>query len=164
MTVTVRVEGARELRAAFRDIEGPAGAKRLKEAHLEVSVMAAADATAAATGGTKLQQKMAGAIRPRATATVAGIALSRTGAFQASGVAFYGSQKRSGWFAQSKYNQYTGKDQGFPPWVGNTWKAATAGQGPHLINDAMAAHVDAYGERFRTAVLTAARDVGIEVI
>lgn len=157
----IEVHGGRELRAAFRDVGGKAATKRLTEAHREVATVATDDARSAAVSGSPLQQKMAGAIRPKATTTRAGVAFGRTGAFKASGVAFWGTNKRLGWFADPKYAAYTSTDQKLPPWVGNTWQAAVAGQGPHSVNDALAAHVPHYVEILGRSIERAAADVGL---
>jgi hypothetical protein len=157
----IEVHGGKELRRAFREVGGKVAARRLKEAHREVATVASNDARLAAAGGSSLQRKMAGAIRPQATQTKAGVAFARTGAFKASGVAFWGTNKRLGWFADPKYSAYTSETQKLPPWVGNNWQAAVAGQGPHHVNDALALHVPQYVEILGDAIERAAADVGL---
>lgn len=157
----IAVEGGNELRRAFRDLGGKATQKRLTLAYKEVAVIAAADARSGAAGGTPLQHKMAGAIRPKATASGAGVRLARTGAWKASGTAFWGINRRIGWFARSRYNGYEAKHQKLPVHVGNTWTAATRGEGPHRVNDALAANVTKYVDKLGDAIEAAARDVGL---
>lgn len=159
--MTIEVKGGPELRRAFRDVAGKDGAKRLKEAYVDVSQMATSDAKTAAGSGTDLQQKMATALRPVRSVKNAGVAINRTGANAAAGVAFYGSKSRIGWFAAPKFAAYTAQDQELPPWIGNTWTSATRGEGPHRINDALARNVDRYTDRLGKGIYQAADDVGL---
>ena len=167
MAKGLKVEGAAELRRAFRDVAGKDGERRLRQASKEVSTRAAADARSAAQGGTPLQRKVAAAIRPRGNINRgAGIAITRTGKSPAAGVAFWGIDNAIGWFAnEDRFGPAEGRGaaQKLPPHVGNTWTAATRGEGPHRINDALADHVDEYAALMEDAVYRAAADVGFDV-
>lgn len=158
----IKVEGGRELRKALKDLEGKDGPKRLKGAYKEIADMAASDAKSAASGGTPLQRKMAGAIKARATTTRGSVAFTRTkNSHPATGPAFWGvKDRRLGWFADPKYAGYTARTQKLPVHVGNTWTAATRGQGPHRVNDALAANVDRYVDAIDDAMDKAIRDAG----
>lgn len=155
----VEVHGGRELRAAFRDFGGKAAQRRLGLAYKEVATRAAADARMAASGGTPLQVKMAGAIKPKSSPTRAGVQFARTGAYKASGVAFWGSNRPIGWYANKP--GATAIKQRLPVWVGNTWTAATRGEGPHRVNDALAARSGFYADELGDAIMRAADDVGL---
>lgn len=56
-------------------------------------------------------------------------------------VAFWGAKKRTGWYAARRYAHSTRQH---PSWVGNTWEAAVAGQGPYAINAALAAELQRF--------------------
>lgn len=157
--MAINVEGGRELRRAFRDFAGKDGQRRLGQAYKEVAVLAASDAKAGARGGTPLQMKMAAAIKPKSSPTRAGVQFARTGEYKASGVAFWGANRPIGWYARKP--GATALRQRLPAWVGNTWTAATRGEGPHRVNDALAANVPRYINELSDAVDRAAADVGL---
>ena len=163
----VQVNGLAEVRKAFRDLEGKAGPKRLRQAYVQVARTVSVRAQAAARAGSPLQAKMAGAILPAATAKAARLRISTSKRNPAAGIAFWGTDRRIGWFAQPKYGNYSAKDQHLPAWVGSSWGAAwSAGnftEGPYAIRTAVGASVPDIERTFLTAILDAARDVGFSV-
>lgn len=101
-------------------------------------MQAAAWAQSAARGGSRQQARAASAIKPRSTQQTARLAIS--GGPPYARAAFWGMVQRSGWYGRARYASSTGKQA--PPWVGNAWVAGVKGEGPHVINAALADHVD----------------------
>lgn len=113
------------------------GSKILVKAWKEVGEFAAQRARDNAD--TPLERKMRGAIKGTGTASRgARLRITKTKKLEAAWVAFWGTDRRLGWFAHPRYRAYTARDQGLPPWVGAKWRAARRGEGPHAINEALA--------------------------
>lgn len=166
MAVSIEVHGAREVRRALKDMqtsEGKRGTTALTKAHKKVAEVAADRARRNALTGTPLQRKQAPAIKAAATATRASISVRATKKHPAANVAYWGTigNKRLGWFADPKFAAYTGRDQNLPPWVGNTWTPGARGEGPHVINDAVADTEAEMVAVFEHEFENAARDVGL---
>lgn len=192
----VTVHGLAEIRKAFRDMDKSAGPKRLTAAYAEVSKVVAARAQAAAQRGTPLQEKMARAIRPSARQAGAGLSVvsmyrkrvkiagpviggkqgrdrhltvkDSGAAFAAAFVAFWGTDRqRLGWFAQGRYDAYTGRDQNLSPWVGSSWgpawQAGKFDEGPYALRDGVRESMPTIEDQLLKAILQAGRDVGFEV-
>lgn len=191
----VTVHGLAEIRKAFRDMDKSAGPKRLTAAYAEVSKVVAARAQAAAQRGTPLQEKMARAIRPSARQGGAGLSVvsmyskrvkiagpviggkqgrdrhltvkDSGAAFAAAFVAFWGTDRRLGWFASSKYSGASRVDQNLSAWVGNqwgpAWQAGNFSEGPYALRDGVRESMPTIEDQFLKAILQAGRDVGFEV-
>ena len=100
-----------------------------------------------------VQAKAAGAIRGSGNARNAKVGVkpsksARSGTAMAN-VAFWGAQKRTGWYA--KKNSPQGKQQ-HPDWVDSNWDPAVAGQGPYAINTALARHMDDIQDAYMAAL------------
>jgi len=163
---TIKVEGMRELRAAFRkygqEVDGKRATSRLTKAYKSVSEMIATRSQAKARSGTKLQAKMAGAIRPAATVSKGPtLRVAKTGRNQAAHAAFWGQKRRSGWFAADKYKAYDGQHQKLPEWVGAAWSVGKKGEGPYAINDTIADNTERIVLDLRSAIEAAAKDAGL---
>lgn len=142
---TVNIRGLAEFRAALRDLGGN-WESELSLAHQKLGSKAAgwARARARAMGG--VQARAASAIGERHSAKSAAIAvLPARGLDAMANVAFWGAKKHTGWYAAHRY--WNSSPQ-HPPWVGASWEAAVAGQGPYAINDALAAHLDDIVEEY----------------
>lgn len=133
------------LRSAQRDL-----GREQRRANKDVATQAQRWAQEAARGGTRQQQAMAGAIQARATQTIARLAISQAARWGAANPAFWGAMRRFGWYGgwyRGEFNPrraagFAGGRPQSPTWVGNTWVAGRKGEGPHVINDTLAAHVD----------------------
>lgn len=133
------------LRSAQRDL-----GREQRRANKDVATQAQRWAQDAARGGTRQQQAMAGAIQARATQTVARLAISQAARWAPANPAFWGAMRHFGWYGgwyRGERNPrraagFAGGRPQSPPWVGNTWLAGRKGEGPHVINDTLAAHVD----------------------
>lgn len=114
---------------------------------IAAEVAKAAQSKASAMGG--IWAKAAGDIRPYATQTSTSVGFPSGGI---AGAAFWGTLKRTGWFAAGKYRSYPAQN---PKWVGNSWEPGVAGQGPYAINDALAQELprilDLYGNAVEEA-------------
>lgn len=167
-TSTVKVEGLKELRTAFRkygqDVDGKRPTARLNKAYRSVSEVIASMSRSKAQSGTKLQAKMAGAIKPAST-VVKGptIRVAKTGRNQAAFAAFWGQKRRSGWFAARKFDAYDGQHQKLPEWVGISWDVGKKGQGPYAINETIAENTGRIVTDLRTALDAAAKDAGFQI-
>ena len=137
---------------------------RRRKAHLEVSKQVAGWARFEAQSGTKLQRDMAPAIRPGATRDVARLRIAvgpKGSALAAANVAFWGAKKKLGWYggwvrnasgesyiSQAKRAGFASGPPNAPAWIGKTWRAGVRGQGPYVINDTVAAHLDDIGRLY----------------
>ena len=140
----IRVEGARELARAFRKATG--SSRELSRAHREVGRLATDKSKHAAISARPQQQRAAAALLGKGTAKEASIAVRNTGRVPFGIGAFMGALQ---------YRQ-------FPPWVGNSWDI-TAGEGPYVIAEAVAAAMPEIVEEFEWAIGHAIRQAGLEV-
>ena len=148
---------AKALKAA-----GPAWEKDLVTAHREVGKVAASAARSRARGGTRAQARAARGIQVSPGRRGVSIVPKSTRANPFTTATFMGAKKRTGWFANAKYER-SAKRQ-FPAWVGSNWQAGVRGQGPYVMNDAVADAkpqiVDVYGKQLdKVAEAIAARRV-----
>lgn len=145
----VEVDGladfGRQLKAAERDL-----AKEQRRANREVATQVVRWAQSAASGGTRQQAAAARQIRPRATTKAARLAIGASKSAPFARAAFWGSDKRTGWYAQAKYDGSAGRQS--KPWVGNAWVAGQRGEGPYVLNDAIADHVEQIEQLYLGAV------------
>ena len=129
-----------ELRKALA-AAGPAWERDIVKAHREVGKVGANIARSAArSSGTSQQEAAAAAIGQSASKKGAKVTVGAPASAPFGRAAFWGAKRRTGWFAQDKYDRSPKRQ--FPEWVGNAWKVGQRGQGPHVINDALADHLD----------------------
>ncbi len=152
------VKGLREaLKAA-----GPAWERDIVKAHREVGKLGANLARAAARSGSKQEQAAAPAIGQSASKSGAKVTVGSPSGAPFGRAVFWGASRRTGWYSNSRYEG--SKRRQFPAWVGVSWSAGVHGEGPHVINDALADHIDeirgVYGEQLeKVAAALAARRV-----
>ena len=77
----------------------------------------------------------------RTTTAAARIGIRPTPGAQAT---FWGAKRRTGWYARERYSGSTGRQH--PPWVGASWGAGKRGEGPYVLNEAIADHRDEIDE------------------
>jgi hypothetical protein len=75
---------------------------------------------------------------------------------------FWGMSRRSGWFAGSQYDGYTGFHQGFAEWVGSGWGDLASGKGPYFVSPAIAENKDKILAKFAEGVEDAMRAGGFK--
>lgn len=128
------VDGLAEFRRELRAL-GPKWPRELTKVHKAAStrVQRRARFLARSMGG--VQAHAAVTIKAYATATKASVGVSPTSAHPEAFVAFWGAEKRTGWFARPRY---AGLFSQHLPWVGSNWDPGRRGQGPYAINDAVA--------------------------
>lgn len=63
--------------------------------------------------------------------------------------AIYGTKGPTGWLAHPRYAGTGARNN--PPWIGQAWSPAVAGEGPRGINDALAAGMDRIIDEFEQA-------------
>lgn len=119
---------------------GPAWEKDLVSAHREVAKKAANLARAAARGGTKRQAAAAKAIGQSASKAGAKLTVGAPSGAPYGRAEFWGARRRFGWYAAEKYDGSRGQQS--PNWVGNTWRAGVKGEGPYVLNDTLADHIE----------------------
>lgn len=148
--VSFDVDGLDELTAGLKSAQQSLG-KEQRRAYKEVADKVAAWSQSAARSGTRQQARFAPAIKGSATQRGARIAVASRGRNAGAAVAFFGQRPRTrtGWNA-STYNKagqriggrryLGGRPQSRMRWVGNTWTAGRAGQGPQPMNDVIARH------------------------
>jgi len=136
--VAFEISGLREFRAALRASMAQAP-ELLEDAHKKLADKAADLARARARGMGGVQARAASAIGGRGDEQAARISVLPSRVDKFGNVAFWGAIRHSGWYANPRYDGSTAQH---PPWVGNDWDVAVAGQGPYAINDALAEHLD----------------------
>src|SRR5690606_27550271 len=88
-----------------------------RKANKDIAEHVARWAQDAARSGTRQQASAAEAIKARATAKTARLAI--TGGPAYAKAAFWGMKRRTGWYAAQRYEASTGRQA--PPWVGANW-------------------------------------------
>ena len=141
------IQGLKEFRRELKAL-GPEWPKELTKVHKAIAAKATALAQAKAMGLGGEQRKAAAAIKPAATMRTMGIAVRPTTRAPMAFPAFWGTKKRSGWYARARYRSSTARQH--PAWVGNTWEVAQRGQGPYAINDALAASLPSLLDDYST--------------
>lgn len=111
-------------------------AKEKRRANREVAEVVATTARARASAGTKLERHYASAIQARSTQYVARIGLSTSAKNWGANTAFFGTKRRTGWYAKGKYTNSPAPQ--FPEWVGIGWPYASRTEGPYVLNAALA--------------------------
>lgn len=155
----VKVVGLREFRSDLKAI-GPEWGKALADVHRQIGRRGAAVSQARARGMGGIFAEAASAIVGKGNQRDARVGVSQTKTNPMANVAFWGAKRRTGWYARQRRD---GNRQ-HPPWVGNTWEPAVAGQGPYAINDALAAQLpdilDQYGRMIDRLAAKAYPDSG----
>jgi hypothetical protein len=160
--IAVSATGLDELIAGLRGA-GQSLGREQRRANKDVATEAQRWAQSAARSGTRQQAAMAGAIQARATQTIARLALSRAQRWGAANPAFWGQRRRFGWYGgwyAGELNRRRaagfagGRPQGLP-WVGNSWTPGRSGEGPHVLNDTIADHLDEIGDLYLDAHMRA---------
>jgi hypothetical protein len=148
------IEGLPAFRKALKQL-GPEWPKELTRAHRDIAKIAerVSQAEARRMGG--VHAKAAGAIRGTGNMRNAKVGVKpsrskRAGTAMAN-VAFWGALKRTGHPNFVSGGEKSGKRQ-HPIWVGDTWDAAVAGQGPYAINTALARHMDDIQDAYMAAL------------
>lgn len=136
----VEVTGLKEFRAALAALH-PRWPMALERVHHNIATQGARDSRSAARGMGGVQRKAASAIGAKSTQRDAAVAVLPSGVDRMGAVAFWGAKRHTGWYAKPRYRNSTRQH---PVWVGNSWEAAVAGQGPYAINNAMARNLNRY--------------------
>lgn len=123
--------------------------KEARKTYRKVGTIGAKYARAELRGGDRQMVAAARAIRGTSTAQSAAVAVARTAQAPQAGAATWGTKGRTGWYAAP---QYAGGRPNNPPWVGNRWRPAVAGEGPRGINDALAKHLPEITQAFADQV------------
>lgn len=151
---SIEVEGAKQFRRDLKQIPG-SSPKVMTKVHRKIAthVQMKARANAATASGPfadryrKVKNKINRSANMRGAAV--GVPRDRAGTtfHQAT---FWGTKKRTGWYAQRKYENSTGQQH--PEWVGSTWRAGVRGEGPYVINYTVAEEVDEVVELYGDAM------------
>lgn len=134
----VQVVGLREFRAALAKLDGNWDS-RLSLAHQKIAAKGATVSRAYAAGMGGVQSKAKSAIGGKHTKNEAAVGVFGSRLDRMANVAYWGAKRKTGWYRKPRY--FDSPPQ-HAPWVGNTWEAAVAGQGPYAINNALAANLD----------------------
>jgi hypothetical protein len=139
---SVEVDGLaafrRELKALEEGFE-----KELRPFHKALADEIAGKARSIASGRGGVQGRAAGAIKGYAGQLQASVGFTAGGRYPMAAVAFWGAKRHTGWYAHinSSVPQHS-------KWVGNSWDPGVHGQGPYVINDAVADAADGLVERY----------------
>lgn len=152
--VSARVVTPAQLAEALRELEdGKTWTRELRRGYRRVGTVAAGWARAEMRGHESRQvQRAARAVRGSSTSTSARINVGGR-AVPGALAATWGTKGPSGWYAGWRngemderrrfgYSAAARARSNNPPWVGNTWRVATKGEGPRGINDALADNTD----------------------
>ena len=132
--LAVQVRGLSAFSAALRVVDKDLAAE-LRTVNKKLADEVAGRARAKAMAYGPLQRAAASAIKGSATRYGARLTVRGTKAAPMALPAFWGAEKRTGWYAKVKPGR--GRPQ-FPRWVGADWEYGVHGQGPYAINDALA--------------------------
>ncbi len=147
----IEAHGLKELKDGLASARRDLG-KEQRKAYKEVGDFVAAKSQARAAQGTRAEQRFAKAIRGRSTQTAARIAVVRS---KGAPGTFFGAKPltRTGFYARGR--RRPGMRSQFPNWVGNTWTAGKAGEGPYVINPTIVANRDEIDQKLREAPIRA---------
>lgn len=132
---------AGDLKAAERAL-----GREQRRSHKLVADQVAVWSQAAARSGTPQQRHFADAIVGRASPIMARVAVAATGDMAGANVPIFGAKRRFGWNAgwyegELRPRRDLGGRSQSPRWVGNSWIAGHAGEGPNVINPTIDAHL-----------------------
>ena len=136
----VRIEGMKEFRRELRKVDGTKSSKALKKVYRQVAQMEQRHARANATAAGGAFAKARTAIKGDQTIKSASLGISRSNRIPFAAATFWGTKKRSGWYARERYDQSRGQQH--PEWVGNTWSVGSFTEGPYVINYTIAEDMD----------------------
>jgi hypothetical protein len=125
------IKGLKDFRRELKSASA-AFPKEMRKAQKGMADDVATRAQGIASGMGGEAAKAAGQIKGYATQTQASVGFPSGGV---AGAAFWGTLRRTGWYAAARY---AGSTRQHPRWIGNSWEPGVAGQGPRAINDALA--------------------------
>lgn len=137
----VEVKGLKDFRRELKVVSSDLP-KELRKAQKGIADDVASRAQGRASGLGGEAAKGASLIRGYATQTQASVGFP---AGTVAGAAFWGTLRRTGWYAAARY---AGSTRQHPKWVGNSWEPGVAGQGPYAINDALADFLPELDDRY----------------
>jgi hypothetical protein len=112
----------------------------IAELNQEIADLLAEKSRREASGMGGVYAKAAPAIVGAGTVRAARIRVKATKQYRFAPAAFWGTKRRSGWYAARRFEGSGGEQH--PYWVGNTWDVGVKGQGPYAINNAIADNID----------------------
>lgn len=124
---SIRVEGLEEFRDQLRAM-GPKVEKEIKRVHKSAAELIAQNAKARVSG------RLGPAIKPKGDLDGAKVGTEARGSYADALVRFWGTRKRTGWYAAPRYADSTRQH---PEWVGNQWKPGIRDGEPYYIGDAI---------------------------
>lgn len=137
-TAGAQIVGLKELGSDLRELGGE-WARALRSIHKVVADEGANQAQRDARGMGGVQAHYAKAIKAYASERDARVGIRTSGDNAGASVAFWGAEKRTGWYAKGRYADSPTPQH--PAWVGNSWDVAVAGEGPYAINSALARYL-----------------------
>lgn len=134
------ITGVREFRRALKQI-GPEWPRELRVVHKTIADEVAAAARGRASGMGGVQALAAKSIKGTANQREARIGVSgqvkgRRTSGPIGNVAFWGAEKRTGWYSRYRYKDVPTAQH--PTWVGNSWDVGDPSGGPYAINETIA--------------------------
>jgi len=129
----------------------PEAAKQIRKVHYEAAKLVSDRARSAAPARVRT------AIKPQASARSAKIATVPSSRAPDALVRFWGTKKRTGWYASPRYS---GSTTQHPRWVGNQWDPGETGGRPYFIGPAINASIDEVEDMVLDAYEKAARESG----
>lgn len=133
------VRGLSEFRKELKGLEGGLD-KELTKAHKKIASEEAGRIQTKARSEGRAYAKAAKAVKGTGRAESASIAINPGKTSAHANPMFWGAKKRTGWYAQQKYAESSGRQ--FPEWVGNNWDAGSKTEGPYVINKTIAEDLD----------------------
>ncbi len=151
--VGVEVKGLKEFRAELKAIDKKLP-RALAKAAKDAAEVVAAQVRTDARSGTGQQSLLAATARAAGSQTSAKIAVGNS-SLPFAIAAFMGSRHRSGWYAEDKYGDSSGRQ--FPPWVGNQWDPGESWDGhasgePYVIGGSIRTTKAAFVAKYADAI------------
>lgn len=137
--MAAEVVGLREFRRALARVDDD-WPKELTKAHRAIANHMQSKARSNASQGGGAYARARTAIRGQGFGDRATIGVSNSGRIPFAQATFWGTKKRTGWYAANRYKDSPGEQ--FPEWVGNNWDAAKKNEGPYVINYTLAEELD----------------------
>lgn len=124
---SISVDGLDEFRDQLRTM-GPKVEKELKRVHKSAAELIAANARA------RVSSRVGPGIKAKGDLDGAKVGTEARGSYADALVRFWGTRKRTGWYANPRYAKST---QQHPEWVGNQWVPGSGDGVPYHIGDAI---------------------------
>lgn len=143
------------LRALRRNVralkpDSPEWNRKLGAAYKQAGQIIVDEARRQALSMGGVQAAMAAGIKASTSAAGVSIRVANTSRTPYALAAFYGAERRTGWYAAGRYALSAGIQ--FDPWIGIRWEVGDPAEGPYAVNPAIHRRVDEAMDRWAKAI------------